>query len=132
MKRFVADIRREIAERPVRSAWDKGCREYAIELFDEIVENRKLTDKDELGKEITEKEQLNGASDWSQYSFGGCALVYDGDICERLCTPKEAERLKYGERKPTLYPSWLDAQAAALKQAARMVRLTANRRSWHG
>lgn len=128
MRRFIADIRREIAERPVRSAWDKGCREYAIELFDELVEHRKLTDQSELGENVTEKELLCGASDWNQYSFGGCTLVYDGDICERLCTPKEAERLKYGERKPPLHDSWLDAQAAALKQAANIVRRVANRR----
>lgn len=128
MRRLIADIRREIAERPARSAWDKGCREYAIELFDELVEHRKLADQSELGENVTEKELLCGASDWNQYSFGGCALVYDGDICERLCTPKEAERLKYGERKPPLHDSWLDAQAAALKQAANIVRRVANRR----
>jgi len=126
--RLIADIRREIAERPVRSAWDKGCREYAVELFDELVEHRKLTDQSELGERVTEEELLCGASDWSQYSFGGCTLVYDSDICERLCTPKEAERLKYGDRKPPLHDSWLDAQAAALKQAANIVRRVANRR----
>ncbi len=126
---LIADIKKEIAERPARSAWDKGCREYAVELFAEVVENRHLTDGDTLGEDITEKELLNGARDWNQYSDGGCALIYDGDICERLCTENEAKRKKYGERKPGLYDSWLDAQAAALKQAARIVRRVANRRA---
>lgn len=125
---LIADIKKEIAERPARSAWAKGCREYAVELFAEIVENRHLSDDDVLGEDITEKELLNGARDWSQYSDGGCALIYDGDICERLCTENEAKRKKYGECKPGLYDSWLDAQAAALKQAARIVRQVANRR----
>lgn len=128
MQRRIDDIKKKLAEYPARSAWDKGCREYAVELFDELVEHRRLTDQSELGENITEKELLNGASDWSQYSFGGCSLVYDGDICERLCTPKEAERLRYGELKPALHDSWLDAQAAALKQAANIVRRVANRR----
>lgn len=125
---FIAEIKRAIAERPARSAWDKGCREYAEELFAEVVEHRRLTDDAELGENITEAEMLNGARDWDQYSYGGCALVYDGDICERLCTENEAKRKKYGECKPGLYDSWLDAQAAALKQAARIVRRVANRR----
>ena len=126
---IIAEIKKAIVERPARSAWDKGCLEYALELFDEIVDNRHLTDTDEIGEKITEQEQLNGASDWSQYSYGGCALVYDSDICERLCTANAAKRLKYGEHKPALYDSWLDAQVVALKQAARIVRIVANRRA---
>lgn len=27
---------------------------------------------------------MNGAKSWAQYSYGGCSLVYDGDIAERL------------------------------------------------
>lgn len=128
MQKRIADIRREIAEHPARSAWDKGCRAYAEELFSEYVENLQIKDeKVRIGK-IAEADLLNGADSWEQYSYGGCALIYDSDICERLCTEKEAQRKRYGESKPTLYDSWLDAQAAALKQAARLVRSIANRR----
>ena len=125
---LIADIKKEIAEWPARSAWSKGCREYAVELFTEVVENRHLADSAVLGEDITEKELLNGARDWNQYSDGGCSLIYDGDICERLCTENEAKRMRYGERKPTMHDSWLAAQAAALKQAASIVRRVANRR----
>lgn len=124
----VADFKKEIREHPARSAWDKGRRQYALEIFCDVVENRNLTDADELGADITEAEQLCGARDWREYSYGGCSLIYDSDICDRLCTEKGAERLKHGERKPVTYDNWLDAQASALKQAARLVRWITNRR----
>lgn len=128
MQKRIADIRREIAEYPARSAWDKGCRTYAEELFSEYIENLQIKDGDVRIGKITEKDLMNGADNWEQYSYGGCALIYDSDICERLCTANEAKRKRYGESKPTLYDNWLDAQTAALKQAARLVCRIANRR----
>lgn len=125
---LIAEIKRAIAERPARSAWDKGCREYAEELFAEVVEHRHLTDDAELGENITEVEMLNGACDWSQYSYGGCALVFDGDICERLYSPSRQRKLHDGAYGPGGGETWLDVQAKALKQAARIVRRVANRR----
>lgn len=127
MQRLVADIQKEITKHTARSAWDKGVRAYAVELFNSFVENRHLSDNMRVGK-ITEVDLLGGATSWSQYSFGGCSLVYDGDICERLSTPNEAKRLKYGERKPGMHNTWLDAQAEALRQAARIVIRAVNRR----
>ena len=32
-----------------------------------------------------EKILLNGAENWNQYSYGGCALIYDTDIAVTLC-----------------------------------------------
>lgn len=127
MQRLIADIRKEIAERPARSAWDKGCREYAVELFGDYVEGRHLDDSHRVGK-ITEADLLNGARDWSQYSYGGCALIYDGDICERLCSPSEQKKTRGGEWKPNRNEEWLDVQARALSQAARIVLRIVNRR----
>ena len=61
---------------------------------------------------------LNGANDWIQYSWGGSALIYDGNIAERLCTPSELKRTHNGERRPNSHEEWLDVQARALFQAA--------------
>lgn len=71
----------------VRSAWDKGVKVYAIELLEEL-ENIENTDN------ITEKILLNGATNWSEYSWSGCSLIYNDDICERLCTESEKKRTK--------------------------------------
>ena len=65
---------------------------------------------------------LNGADDWRQYSEGGCALVYDSDIAERVCSPSELKRCKGGERQPNASETWLECQARALGQAASLVR----------
>lgn len=56
------------------------------------------------------------------YAWGGCAEIYDGSIAERLCTPYELKRTCYGEKKPNNREEWLDTQARALEQAARIVR----------
>ena len=116
----VAEIRKAIKERKPRSAWGKGVKEYAEELLDNVKENRKLTENDEL-KEVTEQELLNGARDWQEYSEGGCSLVYDEDICGRLLPPSEQKKKKYGELNPNSYENWIDVQARALRQAAILI-----------
>ena len=64
---------------------------------------------------------LNGAADWSQYSWGGCSLIYDSDIAERLCSPSELKKTRNGERRPNSREEWLDTQTRALFQAANRV-----------
>ena len=100
-----------------RSAWSKGVRAYAVELVES------LSDSDDLSNEtLLRKALLNGADNWQQYSEGGCALVYDADIAERLCSPSELKRCRDGERQPNARENWIECQARALTQAANLVR----------
>ena len=100
-----------------RSAWSKGVRAYAVELVESLAES------DDLSNEtLLEKAMLNGAGDWQQYSEGGCALVYDSDIAERVCSPSELKRVRNGERQPNACETWIECQARALWQAAALVR----------
>ena len=101
----------KIAHINPRSAWNRGVMRYALELVNSI----------EIGEEITEKKMLNGAENWHQYSAGGCSLICDVDICHRLCTPSEIKKTKDGERYPNKQETWLDVQARALYQAARLI-----------
>jgi hypothetical protein len=128
MQRRIDDIRRELSARPTRSAWDKGVRSYAAELFNDYIEGLNITDDSILIGKIEEADLLNGAKDWNQYSWGGCAEIYDSDICERLSTPSEIKKTKNGERRPNVNEEWLDVQARALYQAARLVLGAVNRR----
>ena len=89
-------------------------RTYALEMI-EGAENELLPVAD-LNKEL-----LNGAANWREYSYGGCALIYDGDIAERLCAPSEYAKTRGGERAPNARESWLDVQARALGQAATLI-----------
>lgn len=93
-----------------RSAWKAGVILYAFDILDNM----------ENG-EVTEKNLLNGAKNWKQYSYGGCALIYDEDICRRLCTPSEIKKTHNGERRPNKQENWIDVQARALFQAARLI-----------
>ena len=107
MKKEIMEV---LEEEKGRSAWERGVIQYAIEILDCV-----------KGEEITEKVLLNGAKDWKQYSYKGCALICDVDICHRLCTPSEIKKTKDGERRPNKQETWLDVQARALYQAARMI-----------
>lgn len=107
-----------------RSAWGRGVTAYALELLEELAENIRggwlsLDDLDSV--QGRKRAMLNGASDWAQYSWGGCSLIYNGDIAERLCTPSELKRTRGGEWRPNASEEWLDIQARALHQASRRV-----------
>ena len=112
----INDIRTAIETRKTRSAWDKGVTLYALELLDNI---RNLPDTD--NRQEIQKALLNGASDWSEYSWGGCSLFYNADIAERLCSPSELKRTRGGEWRPNRREEWLDVQARALSQACRLI-----------
>lgn len=105
---------------PTRSAWSKGVIAYALELLDNLAD---LTPDDLADSEAVRRALLNGADSWKQYSEGGCSLIYNGDIAERLCTPSELKRCKGGERNPNSRENWIDVQARALFKAACSVRL---------
>ena len=103
-----------------RSAWKRGVMAYALELLETCKEN--YNGRDICNKKLLEKALLNGADDWSVYSWGGCAFIYDGQIAERLCNPSELKKCKGGELRPNSREEWLDVQARALFQACRMIR----------
>lgn len=124
-KNIFEAIRKEAESRKTRSAWSKGVNLYAMELIDDLEEatDGGYFDIDDLGApEIVKKALLNGAANWSEYSWGGCSLIYDGDIAERLCNPTELKRTNYGEKDPNPREQWLDTQARALGQAAWIVK----------
>ena len=107
-----------------RSAWNKGVTQYALEMVEQLGEQINGGYFEEL--DLTESKKvraalLNGAADWSQYSWGGCSLIYDSDIAERLCCPSELKKTRNGERRPNSREEWLDVQARALFQAANRI-----------
>lgn len=121
----IAEIREKVNACKVHSTWDRGVLIYANELLDEIAENIEhgyYHEDDIEAPKMLDEMMLNGARDWDQYSYGGCSLVYDGDIAERLCTPSELKKTRNGELQPNMRETWLDVQARALYQAARKIR----------
>lgn len=111
----------ELKARKDRSAWDKGITVYALELVEELKERAAYEGRNpEPGAEC-KAWLLNGAQDWEQYSYGGSALIYDGDIATRLCCPSELKKNRDGERNPNSRETWLDVQARALSIACNRV-----------
>ena len=120
----IEKVYQSIANEKQRSAWDKGVTEYALELVEQLGEQISNGYFDELDLSDSKKVRaalLNGAENWSQYSWGGCSLIYDGDIAERLCCPSELKKTRNGERRPNSREEWLDVQARALYQAANRI-----------
>jgi hypothetical protein len=113
-----------------RSAWSRGVKEYAAELLadlDESINGGYFAAEDIAAPALLKRALLNGADDWGAYSWGGCSLIYNGDIAERLCTPSELKRTRNGERRPNSREEWLDTQARALFQAERLVQYIARK-----
>ena len=98
----------KLAEMKPRSAWSRGVRDYAMNILEDMYEQ---VDK------YTEKDLLNGAHDWKEYSYGGCSFAYDVLIARRLCTPSELRKTDGGMKEPNKHERWLDVQARALFQA---------------
>lgn len=114
-----SDILAALEARKDRSAWDKGVTAYAIDLLDQYQEQAEFEGREAASRKELEEWLLNGASTWSEYSWGGSALIYNDDIAKRLCNPSELKRTHNGERRPYNREDWLDVQARALAQAAK-------------
>lgn len=121
----INEIRSAVEARTERSAWSKGVTAYAMELLDnleEAIEGGYFAKEDIESRNLLDRALLNGASDWDQFSWGGCSLIYDGDIAARLCTPSELKKTKNGERRPNSREEWLDTQSRALYQASNRIK----------
>ena len=98
------------------SAWNRGLAEYIREIAKEAA--RVYNFKELNNYQDFKKCLLHGAQDWQQYAYGGSSLIYDEDICNRLCTKSEKRRFKNGLLDPAKNKLWMDIQARALWQAA--------------
>ena len=109
------ELIKAIKESKARSAWAKGVKLYALNLVEKSYQN--ATDIVKVNMAV----YLNGAETWKEYSYGGCALIYDYDIAKRLCTPSELKKTDFGRKQPNGSVTWLDVQARALKQAHSLI-----------
>lgn len=100
-----------------RSAWRRAVNEYAYELAESIEDGKEFEDVNSFATEL-----LNGACDWCEYSEGGCSLISDYEIAERLCTPAKFKKKKYGELPPYRGMSWIALQGRALCAASYVVK----------
>lgn len=121
MMKQIEKARNLIENMKTRSAWERGVKEYALELLESMEE--RATWDDLYPVTFTQRKQwmLDGAADWSMYSWGGCSLIYDRQIAERLCNNTELKRTDYGRKDPNKHERWLDTQARALGQACTIV-----------
>ena len=121
----INDIRTAITTRRARSAWDKGVNLYALDLLADLEDGeglRGLPAADTVGAcAALYARLLDGTPDWDEYSWGGCSLIYNGEIAARLCSPSELKRTRDGEWRPNRREEWLDVQARALYQAASLI-----------
>ena len=101
---------------PVATKRGEAVRDYAVLLCEQAQEQGEEVapqDPQELRRIL-----LNGAKDWAQFSRGGCALVYNGDIAAALYEGDQLARvMKYGGDGEQL----LAEQAQVLAQAADLI-----------
>ena len=105
-------LRAAVAASQARSTWDKGVKNYAFDIINNL---------EEWNAPITEAAALNGAESWKQYAWGGCGLVSNEAIAAALCNPSELKRCKGGQLQPNSREKWLDVEARALLQAWKLI-----------
>lgn len=93
-----------------RKKWNRGVKAYALELVESA--------ETEITKENANVVLLNGNESWRDYSWNGCALIYDNDIITRLATAAEVEQYQESLIK---CDQWLDVQARALEHAYKLI-----------
>lgn len=107
------------------SAWGRGVKKYALDILDDLKQIADYEGEplqlDGASFEEFENIALNGAENWQEFSRGGLTLIYDGGIAKRLSTKTELKKTNDGEKQPNSRETWLDVQARALYQAARLV-----------
>lgn len=79
----IGEIKARIEKRMNDSKRDKIRATYALEILNDYENLYQRDDSYNLNHENL-KQLLCGAKDWRQYSEGGCSLVYNGDIEERI------------------------------------------------
>ena len=89
----INEIKQKILALRPRSAWSRAVQSDALDLLAEV-DGTTLPCDDWAA---AEKVLLNGASDWRAYSYGGCALVYNGDIARHYCTPSDLRRVTHAD-----------------------------------
>ena len=107
-----------------RSAWERGVAKYAMDIISDLKERgiKEVTPESPLFL----KQCLNGAESWQHYSNGGCSLICDCEIVERIATDSEKRKFKAGQiERPNARESWIDCQGRALNQAFLLLRETA-------
>ena len=104
-----------------RSAWNQAVLSDAVDLVQNL-------DCSEVPNswEALRALLLNGARNWQEYSYGGCALVYDEDIARHYCTNADLRKVTRADGtisdRANAAETWLDVQARALSQAAILIR----------
>lgn len=109
-----------VRSQETNTQYKKAVRLYALELLGKLREAIKDENVDDAvfqSENIFEKEIHFGASDFIQYSFGGCSLCYNEEIKKRLYTEKEI--LRYGDKMTSDF--LLQRQAACLVEAKNMI-----------
>ena len=101
-----------------RTKWDKAVKEDAIDLLTDMPDEMPSTSA------ALHDLLLNGAETWEQYSQGGCALVYDGDIAAHYMTKSEFFK---AEKRDFAGYDLIGMQARALRQAYMLVKSCAAR-----
>lgn len=106
-----------------RSKWNQGVRDAAIGMIEDV-QNELDNLSDDADYRQIDKVLLNGAADWTRYSWDGNALIYNGDIAAAYMTPSELRRYKRMNHDPSMGfngESLLDMQARALHQACLLI-----------
>lgn len=86
----------EQEQKKARSAWRKGVCTYALIIIDSANDLENAI-SDNSGN-LIRRSLLNGATDFKEYSYGGCAFIENEMIARTLCNNTEYKRTNGGDK----------------------------------
>lgn len=116
-KKEIIELLEAASMRKNCSAWNRGVKNYALELLEKLPNDYYFESKNAVDFEDLRKILLKGNTTWREYSYRGNSCISNTIIAFRLCTPSEFRKTKGGERNPNKHETWLDVQGHALRQA---------------
>lgn len=113
----INELIKTIENEQPKSQYEKAKKYYALEICDNIKNhyNFRNLDKNLENVENLQEYAMNGADSWSQYSWGGCSLVYNEDILQNIFCKSIAKKYQNADTVRGIH--LLDYQANALVKA---------------
>lgn len=125
----IKELRKKLEKHKATSAWDKGIKVYADLMLDNLVDNGASTWSGKVedlhtadwGWAHQRNPRRHEMDDWREESYGGSWLIYNEDIAKTLTSPSKFKKTDNGAKRPNPREEWLDVQARALYQAAKLL-----------
>lgn len=114
LKDVLTDIIKDLVKKEYKQAFKKVELEFIKDTIDDLFNNCNNSLADLLNDDLKLNSyklrlfMLNGASDFNEWSFGGCGMVYNDDLREAFKKPKASGETLLSLQAYCYYKAYLE------------------------